>query len=87
MTKVYLCAEAGEPQSRQWILLTWRRRRQILSLLCLRDQTNMNFKSELPKYFWCIGRGPHLELRPEPQASSPLLRSQGLCRMEHESQA
>ena len=49
MTKVYLCAEAGEPQSRKWLLFTWRRR-QILALLCLKDQTNTNFKSELPNY-------------------------------------
>ena len=31
---------------------------------------------------WCIGRGPHLQLRQEPQVTSDLrLRSQGPCRL------
>ena len=31
---------------------------------------------------WCIGRGPHLQLRQEPQGSSDFrLRSQGPCRL------
>ena len=31
---------------------------------------------------WCIGRGPHLQLRQEPQGTSDFrLRSQGPCRL------
>ena len=31
---------------------------------------------------WCIGRGPHLQLRQEPQGTSDFrLRSQGPCRV------
>ena len=31
---------------------------------------------------WCIGRGPHLRLRQEPQGTSDFrLRSQGPCRL------
>src|SRR5574342_210496 len=33
-------------------------------------------------WVWCIGRGPHLQLRQEPQGSSDFrLRSQGPCRL------
>src|SRR5574341_717338 len=43
--------------------------------------------SGLP-WVWCIGRGPHLQVRQEPQGSSDFrLRSQGPCRLGKESQA
>ena len=33
-------------------------------------------------WVWCIGRGPHLQLRQEPQGTSDFrLRSQGPCRL------
>src|SRR5574338_595678 len=39
-------------------------------------------------WVWCIGRGPHLQLRQEPQGSSDFrLRSQGPWRLGQESQA
>src|SRR5574341_826791 len=35
-----------------------------------------------PHWVWCIGRGPHLQLRQEPQGTSDFrLRSQGPCRL------
>ena len=34
------------------------------------------------QWVWCIGRGPHLQLRQEPQGTSDFkLRSQGPCRL------
>ena len=41
-----------------------------------------NIERNLYYWVWCIGRGPHLQLRQEPQGTSDFrLRSQGPCRL------
>ena len=46
------------------------------------QQIISNFIADGVDRVWCIGRGPHLPLRQEPQGSSDFrLRSQGPCRL------
>ena len=54
-----------------------------LLMVALRSQGNWRWEGPLGLHWvWCIGRGPHLQLRQEPQGSSDFrLRSQDPCRL------
>ena len=48
----------------------------------IRDLALENIEALAVHWVWCIGRGPHLQLRQEPQGTSDFrVRSQGPCRL------
>ena len=71
------------PSRKPWVPSTCAGDLRGLLMVALRSQGNWRWEGLSGLHWvWCIERGPHLQLRQEPQGTSDFrLRSQGPCRL------